>query len=160
MIAAVLMTAGCGTTGGDTKVDESRLQAIPPVPEGFELLPSERTAFRAARIRTPIGVWRVNFEDGIIKIETVPYVVPKLDPKWYPREGGADASLCRGYQRGVETMIRLEGSSEVVTEETRVFFDNGKLREVVKYSLPGPGLDPAYPPERVPYQRRVLRQEF
>jgi hypothetical protein len=157
---AVAMSSGCGTTGGRKKIDESRLEEIPPVPEGFVPLPSEATAFRAATIHTPIGAWRINFDDGITKIETVPYVVTKLDPKWYPREGGAYAARCTGYQRGLETLVRLEGSSETVIEETRILFENGQLREVVKYSLPGTGVDLANPPEAVPYAQRVKRGRY
>lgn len=158
ILGAAILT-GCAAPHA-SPFDESSLEAIPPLPEGFVPLPSESTAFRAARIETPGGTWRVNFDDGITKIETSPYVVPKLDGKWYPEEGGAHAALCRGYQRGNEIMVRLEGSSDVVTEETRIIFENRKLREVVKYSIPGAGLGPGLRPKVVPYSERVKRQVF
>ena len=160
-LLALLWLAGCaGTTSKNSPSAEAMLEAVPPLPAGFVPLPSRSVAFRAARIQTPSGIWVVNFDDGITKIETSPYVVTKLKAKWYPREGGADAALCRGYQRGTETLVRLVGSSEAVTEETWIFFENSRIREVVKYSIPGPGLDPAYPPEPVPYAERVKRQVF
>ncbi len=160
VVAALSALVGCSSLAVMTKGDESRLEAVPALPDGFVLLSSESTGFRAARIQTPTGPWRVNFDDGITKIETSPYVVTKLGREWYPEEGGADAALCRGYQRGIETLVRLEGSSDMVTEETWIFFEGPKLREVVKYSIPGEGLDPAFPPDPIPYQERVKRKKF
>jgi hypothetical protein len=54
----------------------------------------------------------------------------------------------------------MVGSSEMVTEETWIFFENRKLREVMMYSIPGPGLDPDIPPHHIPYAERVKRQVF
>ncbi|MDE0595162.1 MAG: hypothetical protein OSB65_07945 [Roseibacillus sp.] len=102
----------------------------------------------------------INFDDAITKIETSPYVVTKLDSKWYPEEGGADAALCRGYQKGEVTMVRMEGSSKFKTEETRILFVNSKLKEIIKYSLPGEGMAPDELGEWVPYDKRVLRESF
>jgi hypothetical protein len=157
VLAALL--AGCaGPLAG--LGNERKLEAIPPLPEGFVPLPWEATGFRSARIETQYGEWRINFDDGITKIETSPYVVTKLGSEWYPQEGGADAALCRGYRRGKETLVRMEGSSDMVTEETRIFFEGSKLREVVKYSIPGKGLHPDFPPDPIPYSQRVKREKF
>ncbi len=158
---AALLLTGCAGTGSPSRAtNEARLEAIPPVPAGFEPLATTSTGFRSARIAHPARTWVVNFDDGITKIETSPYVVTKLDPKWYPEEGGADAALCRGYQRGNETLVRMQGSSDMVTEETWILFENAKLREVVKYSILGQGLDPMFPPDPIPYAKRVKRQAF
>ena len=130
------------------------------MPEEWVALPSESTGFRSARIQTPNGPWIVNFDNAITKIETSPYVVTRLDAKWYPAEGGADAALCRGYQKGSETMVRMEGSSEFKYEETRIIFEDRRLKEIVKYSVPGQGLGPDYPGEWVPYGQRIVREKF
>jgi len=159
LIAMVLL--GCaGLSFPGLAGKEARLEAVPPLPDGFVALPSESTGFRSARITTPSGAWVVVFNDAITKIETSPYVVTRLAPKWYPEEGGAKAALCRGYQRGATTLVRMVGSSEMVTEETWIFFENSKLREVMMYSIPGPGLDPDFPPHHIPYAERVKRQVF
>lgn len=154
LLVAGGMLAGCAGGG-----DGSELTAIPPVPEDFEPLRSEATGYRSAKVLTPNGRWLVNFDDGIIKISPWDYNVVKLEPRWYPREGASRAALCRGYQRGNEVLIRLEGSSEVVSEETRVFFENGRIREIVKYSLPGLGGEEGLPLE-VPPSERVQSQTF
>ena len=153
LLVAGGVLAGCAGGGG------RGLDVIPPVPEDFEPLSSQATGYRSAKVITPTGRWLINFDDGIIKISPWDYHVVKLDPRWYPREGASRAALCRGYRRGNETLIRLEGSSEVVTEETRVFFENGQIREVVKYSLPGLGGEEGLPLE-VPPSERVQKQSF
>lgn len=148
------LLAGCAGGG-----DGAGLTVIPPVPEDFEPLPSEATGYRSAKVITPTGKWLVNFDDGIVKISPWDYNVVKLESRWYPREGASRAAHCRGYQRGNEMLIRLEGSSEVVNEETRVFFENGRIREVVKYSLPGLGGEEG-PPLEVPPSERVKTRTF
>ena len=159
LLAMVLL--GCaGSSFPGLAGKEARLEAVPPLPDGFVALPSESTGFRSARITTPSGTWVVVFNDAITKIETSPYVITRLAPKWYPEEGGAQAALCRGYQRGATTLVRMVGSSEMVTEETWIFFEDRMLREVMMYSIPGPGLDPDFPPHHIPYAERVKRQVF
>ena len=102
----------------------------------------------------------VVFTDAITKIELSLYVITRLALKWYPEEGGAQAALCRGYQRRTTTLVRMVGSSEMVTEETWIFFESRKLREVMMYTIPGSGLNPDLPPHHLPYAERVKQQVF
>ena len=157
VVMGLMELMGCA---GSLSGGRAKVEAVPPLPAGFVALPSESTGFRSAWIQTPTGRWVINFDDAITKIETSPYVVTKLDSKWYPEEGGADAALCRGYQKGEVTMVRMEGSSKFKTEETRILFVNSKLKEIIKYSLPGEGMAPDELGEWVPYDKRVLRESF
>ena len=91
LLAMVLL--GCaGSSFPGLAGKEARLEAVPPLPDGFVALPSESIGFRSARITTPSGTWVVVFTDSITNIELSLYVITRLALKWYPEEGGAQAT--------------------------------------------------------------------
>lgn len=162
LVAAILVLPGCtGTSSQSADREDGGITVIPPVPEGFRELPTTSTGFRSAKMEHRIGgTWAVSFDDGIIRVSPIPFNVTKMDPKWYPLEGGAGAVLCRGYTRGIETLLTFDGSSALREEQTRLFFESLELKEAVKYSLPGGGWGPENPGEYVPPSRRVMRERF
>ena len=87
----------------------------------------------------------MDFEEDAIRIVTGKGKKYSLPMEWYPEEGGADAALCTAYLDGATTWIVLNGSSDYIDETTRIRFERGQMKEVIKHRIPGPlgGLVPA-----------------
>lgn len=144
-----------------TTPDATVLEAIPPRPTGSGVLATTQTSFRSAEVKSEQGTWKVKlFEKDEFSITTPGGKKYPLNEKWYPEEGGADAAFVKGYQRGDDTWIVLEGSSDFVTQETRFLFHGQDLRSVVMYSLPGLGHGPEYPGKKVKVEDRIKREIF
>lgn len=120
------------------------LKEIPPMPGGTKVAAKE-PAFRSRTLDLPDGRWKVDFEEDAIRIVTGKGKKYSLPMAWYPEEGGADAALCTAYLDGATTWIVLNGSSDYIDETTRIRFERGQMKEVIKHRIPGPlgGLVPA-----------------
>jgi hypothetical protein len=162
LVLPVFLFTGCVTTSPSPRTQEAVvvLQEIPAVPEGWVSIPTEDITFRSRVIKHSGGKWTVNFDsDTIIFVTNRGKQVP-VSMEWYPEEGGADAAGCLAYTRGNETLVRLIGSSDFLKEESRFRFEDGILRDVVKYRLPGLGQGPDYPGTPVPANERVKQATF
>lgn len=112
------------------------LKEIPPLPPGKEIAAKEPT-FRSRTLAMPNGLWKVNFEGDEIKIVTGKQRRFTLPMSWYPEEGGADGASCSGIASGSTTWIILSGSSDYTLDQTRIRFENGIMKEVIKHRVPG-----------------------
>ena len=121
------------------------LKAIPPMPAGTKVAAKE-PAFRSRTLDLPDGRWKVDFGEDAIRIVTGKGGKFSLPFAWYPEEGGADAAFCSAYLDGDTTWIVLTGSSDHFDEATRIRFERGIMKEVIKHRIPGP-LGGLVPPE-------------
>jgi hypothetical protein len=129
------------------------LKEIPPMPAGTKVAAKEPT-FRSRTLDLPDGRWSVNFEGDEIKIVTGSRRNFALPMSWYPEEGGADGAFCSAYLDGPTTWIVLKGSSDYTTEASRIRFERGVMKEVVKHRVPGPQ------GSEVPAAERIKSQTF
>ncbi len=111
------------------------LKDIPPLPNGKQIQAKEPT-FRSRTLALRDGLWKVSFESDEIKIDTGKQRKFTLPMDWYPEEGGADAAFCSAISSNSTTWIILSGSSDYMTEQTRIRFEKGLMKEVIKYRLP------------------------
>jgi hypothetical protein len=161
-LPVVLFLTGCVSPKGPGNSNSSGavLQEIPQVEPGWREVPVRYTSFRGREIEHPSGKWSVSFEDDALEFITPKGPQAPVGFSWYPEEGGADAASVRAYVRGGETLLRLIGTSDFLDEESRFRFEDGMLKDVVKYRLPGPGQGEDYPGTPVPPEDRVRRGSF
>lgn len=148
-VVGCLLAMGCAVseevrwTLGEFK---SRVPHAPDT-EGYKSLKSESVGFREYRLHHPEGLWRVKLDAGEPPIELTTADGEKftLDGEWYPEEGGADAAAAYGFVKGGETLIVLQGTSDLTYEETWVKFVGGTMSDVKRYASKGLGMGPGAP---------------
>lgn len=153
-VIGCLCFAGCAVDGGNEEVQwtvGNYQSLIPHVPStsGYKALKSEAIGFREYRVYHPEGLWRVKLDAGEPPIEvcTARGKSFKLDGEWYPDEGGADAAAVYGFVKGEETLIVLQGTSDITYEETWVKFAGGTMTDVKRYASKGAGMGAEMPGE-------------
>lgn len=127
--------------------------SVPHAPKlkDYRQIPSRSTAMRDAEIDHPAGKWTyhydVNSEKRPIVITTASGKVQRLAGEYYPEEGGADAAGVYAFVKGTETVIVLQGTSDVTYEETHIHFQGDDFTKARKYAVKGAGMGPEMPGE-------------
>lgn len=124
----------------------SSISHVPGV-AGYTPLKSEGVEFRKYKLTHPAGIWTVVLDAGEppIEIRTAKGNVTKLAGEWYPEEGGADSAVVYGFVKGNETLIVLQGTSDLTYEETWIRFDGETKADVKRYAAKGGGMGPEAP---------------
>ncbi len=152
MLAFALL-AGCAQEGGTSgytawTVGEYHptVAHVPGVSEYTPLI-SVAVEFRKYEVSHPGGAWEVALDAGDPPIVINPKRGKQvsLDGEWYPEEGGADASAVYGFVKGNETLIILQGTSDMTNEETWVRFSGTEMSGVKRYASKGGGMGPGAP---------------
>lgn len=130
---------------------------VPHAPKlaGYRQVPSRSTAMRDAEIDHPSGKWTYSYD---LKNEKRPITITsssgkttRLGSDFYPDEGGADAAGVYAFVKGDETVIVLQGTSDVTYEETHIKFKGDAYVDARKYGVKGGGMGPEMPGEAPKY---------
>ncbi len=152
-VLGVFFLAGCamesegGADAGWTVGKYRTSIAHVPGVSGYTQLKSVGVEFRKYEVHHPGGIWKVVLDGG----EPPIVISPKggrsisLASEWYPDEGGADAAAVYAFTKGTETLIILQGTSDVTYEETWVRFSGTEMTGVKRYAEKGEGMGPEMP---------------
>jgi hypothetical protein len=159
-----MLLIGCATgsgTSGSGWVVGSFNSSIPHAPklEGYQQLKSEAVAFRKYKFYGKQGLWTVSLDAGDppIQIRIPGGKTVSLESEWYSEEGGADAATVYGFSKGGETLIVIQGTSDITHEETWVKIAGGKITDLHRYATKGGGMGqemPGVAPEYLVYPPR------
>ncbi|WP_411825318.1 hypothetical protein [Luteolibacter sp. AS25] len=145
-LAIALSSCAPGPGGGEAVIwtvgeYDSLIPHVPGV-SGYRQIESEAIGFRKYRLQHPGGRWTVGLDgkkDPIV-ITTASGRKTSLPDEWYPEEGGADAATVYGFVKDDETLIVLEGTSDITYEETWIWFLGDKKVDMKRYAAKGPGM--------------------
>ncbi|MFD2257481.1 hypothetical protein ACFSSA_12430 [Luteolibacter algae] len=154
-MAIVLLTGCVGNESRDSAGGEviwtvgkyeSSISHTPSI-SGYRKLKSEAVEFRKYRVHHPTGLWFVRLDGDAppIEIKTAKHGSITLSGEWYPEEGGADAAAVYAFVKGSETLIILQGTSDLTYEETWVTIVDGKTTDLKRYAAKGDGMGPEMP---------------
>jgi len=159
---AVLLLGSCASTSAPASENARAFNfgeftsTVPHAPKltGYKKLPTRSVAFRDAEIDHPTGKWKVSMDekgDLPVFITTASGKTHKLAGKLYPEEGGADAAGVYAFAKGDETVIVLQGTSDLTYEETHILYQGDEFIKARKYAVKGagmgegaPGIEPKY----------------
>ena len=157
MIAAVLALAGCATDPREWNPDYSQWSPGPyrqriahtPSVQGWQQVKTTAVQFREYTVAHPAGEWRVRL-DMPSQARPIRIFLPSgahhdLAMEWYPEEGGADAAAVIALVKGDETLIILQGTSDITSMETWAKFKGESLVSLKRYAEKGPGMGPEMP---------------
>ena len=163
-VLVTMLLAGCATEPGTSEGGwvvgkfNSLIQHAPKL-EGYQQLKSEAVAFRKYNVHGSQGIWKVSLDAGDppIQINIPGGKTVSLESEWYPEEGGADAAAVYGFSKGEETLIVIQGTSDMTYEETRVKIAGGEITDLHRYATKGGGMGaemPGVAPEHLVYPPR------
>ncbi len=146
---AALALTSCVTTGGGSVHPYSSLIPHAPAVRGYRQLPVEMTGFRDRAIAHPGGKWTVSFGEQPplppVLITTASGKRNRLEEEWYPEEGGADAPSVHAFTKGDETLLILQGTSDLTYEETWITYKGENIAGMRRYAAKGAGMGPDAP---------------
>lgn len=124
--------------------------------KGWRQLKSTAVQFREYTIEHPDGEWRVRLDmpsdKRPIRISTASGENHDLAVEWYPEEGGADAAAVLGFVKDDETLVIIQGTSDITYMETRARFRGGKMVDLRRYAAKGGGMGPGMPGKEPAYK--------
>lgn len=153
ILASALVLVGCAqeSVGGDRDVwvvgkYKTAISHVPDV-TGYTRIKSAAVEFRKYEVSHPGGLWIVALDGDDPPITITPKGGKKvsLAGEWYPLEGGADAAAVYAFVKGDETLLILQGTSDITSEETWVRFSGTKMTGVKRYAAKGIGMGTAMP---------------
>lgn len=123
---------------------------------GYRQVPSRSTDMRDAVIEFPGGDWSYSYDvkdsKKPIRITTASGKISRIDGIYYPEEGGADAAGVYGFIKDGETVIVLQGTSDMIYEETHLTFKGDTFVRARKYAVKGGGMGPEMPGREPKYR--------
>lgn len=131
---------------------------VPHAPKlsGYRQVPSRSTDMRDAVIQFPGGDWTYSYDmkdsKKPIRITTASGRISRIDGVYYPEEGGADAAGIYGFIKDGETVIVLQGTSDITYEETHLTFKGDTFLRARKYAVKGGGMGPEMPGREPKYR--------
>jgi len=123
---------------------------------GYRQVQTTGVAFRDYIIDHPKGLWTASLDEKEplppILITTFSGSAKRFDGEWYPEEGGADSATVYAFVKGDETLVILQGTSSVVSEETRIKYRGGTVIDTRRFAEKGTGMGPDMPGEEPKYR--------
>lgn len=159
MSFVMLLVVGCagGSNNGYQKWTVGKYRPMgehTPKLDGYRQVKSEAVEFRKYKVDCPGGAWWVTLDAGEEPILVEPKRAERvmLGSDWYQEEGGADAAAVYGFVKGDETVIVIEGTSAITSEETWLWFEKGRLVDKRRYAEKGQGMGPEAPGKEPKYR--------
>lgn len=164
VVLAAVVVVGCvvePADDGSIWTVSTFSSSIPHAPEldGYKQLKSQAIEFRKYRVFHPDGLWLVGFDLGtdLISVTTASGKVFTFGLEWYPEEGGADAAAVYGFTKAGETLIVIQGTSDLVHEETRIKFVGERMTDLRRFAEKGPGMGEGAPGKTPKYKEFPTR---